>query len=494
MVERPLASGRPLTVQLQGNAFGARGLEGFRNQQQKDGNKNLFSSPIKPPEKLNISPQSSSSPVKAQSSPIKSSLSSKSRYAPAQMYEPASEIWSDDEEAVAERQLPPGKSLHRHAKSVTFDAAPPQVNEYEMTTPDPSSVASGSREGSYDSCDNEEDSFERDSSIDHDDSFDASLEDTQKTPVVLPEDWRFMSPEAANIDLAAHVDDSFNEQHSSPAPIAASNLTIGASSPSRTNSVNSNGDSRPLPPLPGLGMPVIPHAPSSSNSNSSTIAEGISSAQSTVPSHLQPASVSESEIYGRGGCSMSIEDRLRLMMIQDEETSISPTGNPILDKNVHEVDWQATQTRASDGIQIYEDEMEDDGADLGEYKLPPRISRESILRKVKSKRQMLDSLGEEFSNNHAEQNGSARRELIADIDPDTPLPSLETEALSSEGGNGDGVFIKQEDDEQSEVDVYAIPDLYSQYLQPDAYNDEKTAEYGSDNETLHELEDDDRSH
>ena len=94
---------------------------------------------------------------------------------------------------------------------MTFDAAPPQINEYEMTTPDPSSVASGSREGSYESADNEEeDSFERGSSIERDDSFDESLEDTDKTPVVLPEDWRFMSPATANDDLATHIENPFN--------------------------------------------------------------------------------------------------------------------------------------------------------------------------------------------------------------------------------------------------------------------------------------------
>jgi hypothetical protein len=37
--------------------------------------------------------------------------------------------------------------------------------------------------------------FEAESSIERDDSFDASLEDIEKTPVVLPEDWRFMSLE-----------------------------------------------------------------------------------------------------------------------------------------------------------------------------------------------------------------------------------------------------------------------------------------------------------
>lgn len=113
-------------------------------------------------------------------SPAKSSLSRASRFGVKGGFDPENEIWSDADG-------------HRHAKSVTFDAAPPQVNEYEMTTPDPSSAASDSRDGSYDSEEDEEEdegdiSFERASSADHEDSFDASLEDTEKTPVVLPEE------------------------------------------------------------------------------------------------------------------------------------------------------------------------------------------------------------------------------------------------------------------------------------------------------------------
>ena len=492
MIERPLASGRPLSVQVQGNAFGGKGLEGFRTQQQLENSKIPVSSPTKTPGKLNFNQHPSPAPGKLQLSPTKSSLSSKSRYAQAQIYDPESGIWSDEEEPTAERHLPPGKTLHRHAKSVTFDAAPPQVNEYEMTTPDPSSIASGSRDGSYDSADNEEDeSFDRDSSMDRDDSFDASLEDTEKTPVVLPEDWRFMSPEVANADLAARVEDPFDVQESSTTPPASLSAAVDVrSSPTRTNSVNSNSDSRPLPPLPGLGMPMYPRARSDSNTSLSATAERVSSAQRNLPTHPQPASITKSEIQGMGGCSVSIEDRLRLMMIEDEAQSKRTAEDQ---RGAHNESQDTDVGEGSKGIQIYEDEIEDedDVADLGEYKLPPRISRESILRKVKSKREMLDNFDEENAHSSPAPSLGYDREQLENIDPDTPLPSLESGAVPSY--SDDAITIKQEADDQSEVDVYSIPDLYNQQLEAEAYAgfvDEGIL----DNEDLPQIEDDDQSH
>ena len=501
MIERPLASGRPLSVQTQGNAYGGKGIEGFRNQQQADVSNTPLYSPIKSPGKLNFNPQPSPSPAKAYVSPAKSSLSSKSRYAQPQVYDPESGIWSDEEEPSTERQLPQGKSLHRHAKSVTFDAAPPQINEYEMTTPDPSSVASGSREGSYDSGDNDDDeSFNRDSSIEHDDSFDASLEDTQKTPVVLPEDWRFMSPEVANDDLAAHVEDPFDDQRAHSASVTSPPSAINArSSPTRTDSVNSNGDHRPLPPLPGLGMPAFPRARSDSISSLSATAERASSAQRILPAPPQPASITKSEIQGMGGCSMSIEDRLHLMMIQDEDSPKSPGEEQRerrLRRGVHSSTPEKEVIHKPSGIQIYEDEMEDNDvvADLEEYELPPRISRESILRKVKSKRQMLDSTDDEAFPPSSALRPSPENCHIDNIDPDTPLPSLEAAAMPL-CDDGDDVYIKQEDDELSEVDVYSIPDLYRQNLQAEAYTEYMDGDTVPGKQELARMEeDDDESH
>ena len=121
------------------------------------------------------------------------------------------------------------------------------INEYEMQTPEPSvSAASGSREGSYDSDDfyDQDISFDRGSSVDpeREDSFDDDLENVDKTPVVLPEHWSRMSPDAADNSLVCDEDDVFDTaspSHQRP--------VLG-----RSESVASDGESRPLPPLPGL--------------------------------------------------------------------------------------------------------------------------------------------------------------------------------------------------------------------------------------------------
>lgn len=493
MVERPLASGRPLNVQVQGNAYGGKGLEGLRHQNHAD-SKMPTPSPVKIPGKLNFNPDPSQSPSKGQVSPNKSSLSSKSRFAQAQAYDPESSIWSDDEDSPGDRQLPAGKSLHRHAKSVTFDAAPPQVNEYEMTTPDPSSIASGSRQGSYDSGEEDEDeSFDRSASFDRDDSFDASLEDTDKTPVVLPEDWRFMSPAVANDNLAARVEDPFDQERSSPAPVTDPSLAQDArSSPTRTDSVNSNGERRPLPPLPALGLPVFPRARSDSNSSLNATAERVNSAQHNVQTAPSPASITKAEIQGMGGCSMSIEDRLRLMMIQDEEmpkTIAEEQRERRLRRGTCSVSPERDDQAKEGGIHIHEDEMEDDDlGDLAEYKMPPSISRESILRKVKSKQQVLDE--EESIPDSPMAAAGHTGDLVGDIDPDIPLPT--SESIEDFHHTEDGIRIKQED-EESEVDVYAIPDLYSQHLEAEALTESLENLQQSGEMQFHHREYDDES-
>lgn len=424
--------------------------------------------PLRSHVKNNSIPEDSVSPSKVPSSPTKSSMSAQSKYTQVrESFDPETSIWSEEEEESAKRELPPGKSLRRHAKSVTFDAAPPQVNEYEMTTPDPSSVASGSREGSYDSVnEGEDESFERGSSIERDDSFDASLEDTEKTPVVLPEDWRFMNPAIANEDLAAHIENPFEGERSSPAPVAQSSSILNERpSPTRTDSVNSNGERRPLPPLPAFGMPRFSIAQSGPNNGLPSAVERASSLLRRSPSPPRPASITKAEIQGMGGCSMSIEDRLRLMMIDDPKRSSSPIeGQQEEGEKALPPDPPLSDPDSDKGdkeVQMHEgDEENDDVADLGEYKLPPRISRESILRKVKSR-----TFNEpEDDNSFLGLSPTSDKGVYKELDPDIPIPSLETEAAEKE------VIIKQEPDlEDSEVDVYSIPDLYSQQLHAESY-------------------------
>lgn len=501
VIERPLATGRPLSVQLQGNVLGSRGIDGFRMDLLQDSSKIPVYSPARSSTKEIEELLAPISPSKGQISPAKSSLSNRSRFtAQAQAFDIGNGAWSEDEDSSAERQLPPGRGLHGHAKSVTFDAAPPQINEYEMTTPDPSSAASGSRDGSYDSADDgeEDESLDRGSSLERDDSFDASLEDTDKTPVVLPEDWRFMSPGLANNNLAAHVEDPFDGEESSPAPTARpTSAADGRPTPARTDSTNSNGERRPLPPLPALGMPSFQRARSDSNNTLSATAERVSSAQRGLPSPPRPASISKAEIQSMGGCSMSLQDRLRLMMLEDEEKDEALAdiqskqrlqGNDARDESA-----KREEDDGARGIQIYQDQEEnDDVASLGEYKLPPRISRESILRKVKGQARPMDDMDFDYSS--PAPSSSPDRKGIADFDPDTPLPSLEGQFEADDAETS--VFIKQEDEEESEVDVYSIPDLYSQHphtvLVPNGYEEEGSV-VRHDAQGGNYIEDDDES-
>ncbi|OAX77039.1 hypothetical protein ACJ72_08667 [Emergomyces africanus] len=204
ILERPLATGRALTSQFKNNdADSVDARRQLPSQSASPAKENTYAgradstntTPVSPKPGMTFSPTSShTSPSRPQSSPSKSSLTKGSRFGNmSSSFGPESNIWSDNEEEGSDT-TPRRRYMHRQTKSVTFDAAPPQINEYEMTTPDPSSTASSSREGSYDSADmDEEESFDRGSFIGAEDSFDASLEDTEKTPVVLPEDWRFMS-------------------------------------------------------------------------------------------------------------------------------------------------------------------------------------------------------------------------------------------------------------------------------------------------------------
>lgn len=468
VIERPLATGRPLSVQVQGNAYGGKGLDGLRKENLLENSKIPVYSPPRSPAKINGIPGVSDTPGKPQISPGKSSMSSKSRFAQAPILDPENGNISEGEEDAGDHELPPGKSLHRHAKSVTFDAAPPQINEYEMTTPDPSSVASGSREGSYESMENEEDDSSDRGSIEREDSFDDSLEDTDKTPVVLPEDWRFMSPTIANDDLAAHMENPFDGNESSPAPTTRPSSAVDARpSPTRTDSANSNGERRPLPPLPALGMPIPSRTRSNSANGLSATAERVSSAQRVMPSPLSPASISKSEIQDMAGCSLSLEDRLRLMMMQDEENPDSPNKlgkEKDSQESAHSKSPSPEEQRKEYQFKIHEDDV----AGLGQYKPPPRISRESILRKVKSRSQLVRP--DEYDDFSPAPTSHSNRTRISDLDPDTPIPSLEAEPNLDD--DEASVFIKQEDDgEASDFDLYSIPDLYSQHLQAESYLD-----------------------
>jgi hypothetical protein len=272
---------------------------------------------------------------------------------------------------------------------VTFDAAPPTITEYELVTPDPS-AASGSREGSYDGTDEEEE----EASFDEDDSFDASLEDTDKTPVVLPEDWRHVSPDNANTSLTDLYDDVFDGRETSP---MAGAQPSGATNGSRHGSQHSEGSPRPLPPIPGMNL----NRPGSSNGERS------------LPQLPPVSGFSKADLMSRRESSMSLEDRLRLMNFDGDRDTSTPTQESH-DKTV------------SDEVEAHVDEVDADAsvltADNEQDPSIPRISRESILRRVKS--QNFDEHEDSYAYD-AESSPERSYGNLADLDPDVPIPSRE---------------------------------------------------------------------
>jgi hypothetical protein len=450
---------RPLAKQLQGNAYSGSGLEGFRSaekarpfgHQSNDSKSSIpLYSPIKTP--LKTGANGLRSPSKDQISPTKSSMASKT-FNGKSSFDPENGTWSE-ENSADERELPPGRVLHRHAKSVTFDAAPPQVNEYEMATPDLSSIGTGSRENSYDSAEDEdEESYLHGDSTEHDDSFDASLEDTDKTPVVGPEDWRHASPGTHSTSImSGRFDDPFDGPEDSPIPDARPTSSSDRPIAIRNDSLNSNGDHRPLPPLPGM---IHGRRNSVTSNGLSAAAERATSFQRNLPSPPTAPSVSKSDIQGMSGGKMSLEERLKLMMIQDEEKP-KTLAEQQRERRMRRGGPQRSSQTPEREIHVHEDEDTlDDLPGLGTYQLPPRISRESILRKVNGQ----DTFSRESDYNFSSPMPSSSPERAV-IDPDTPLPSTEDASILENGNADDSVIIKPEPEDGDEVDVYSIPDMY----------------------------------
>lgn len=396
-------------------------------------------------------------PSKEQASPLKSSLSS-NRFKSS--FDPETGTWSDV--SGDERKLPEGKSLHRHAKSVTFDAAPPQVNEYEMATPDLSSIGSNSREGSYDSSEDDDDHYMVHGHINEDDSFDASLEDTDKTPVVGPDDWRQTSH-----------DDPFEQS-----PMPDDLPPVPNMFRNRTDSSASNGESRPLPPLPGA---------SQNGSN------GMSGAQRSLP-NPPPASSSKMDLQNLGSSKMSLEERLKLMMLSDDGKSAAEIQR---ERRMRRAGVRGSQTpdheaaKSPGGSQPVTDDEEEEHDNIGElsgleeYQLPPRISRESILRRVNGNKALFDR----ESDYHFSSPIPDLSPATVLYNPDVALPTTEgpedpedsaLDNYDSESDSG-SVIIKRDYDK--DIDIYDINGAYQPSETTDEFTDDENSRLDFDDDS-----------
>ncbi|EEH49130.2 uncharacterized protein PADG_05209 [Paracoccidioides brasiliensis Pb18] len=463
VLQRPLATGRPLSVPFKGDTKETGTVDARRQlpsqsssppkQHPHVGNNDSTNTTPVAPSLGAMSPPtrlSQTSPSRPQSSPSKSSLTKGGRFGNKNApFDPDNEIWSDNDDTATET-TPGRRYMNRQTKSVTFDAAPPQVNEYEMTTPVPSSTASSFREGSYDSADMEEESFDRGSLLyGTEDSFDASLEDAEKTPVVLPEDWRFMSPDKSNSKDLQGEDDPFSEDFGSPGPDEGRASVLESRS---FEFADSNSDHRPLPPLPpSNNAQVTPDRPR----RPSATMELTSSGSRDLPLPMTPASYSKADISRFGHSSMSLEDRLRLMMAQDKERS--PEAENQRERRMRRAGIkEKTLDRDNESRQSFSDtsSLKQDSSPFNAHVSPPHISRESILRNIRNKNGVET---EDFSSPLR----SSSPQFHTPLDPDALIPSLETD-------NGE-VVIKEELTEDG--DIYEIPEYYSQIVDDDHEGD-----------------------
>ncbi|KAI9718320.1 MAG: Bud site selection protein bud4 [Chrysothrix sp. TS-e1954] len=401
------------------------------------------------------------SPLKRSSSPYKSSLSANSRYIVPGSFDPDESIWTDDgdEGSGTPRAL-------RQAKTVSFDAAPPQINEYEMITPDPSSVASGSRESSYDSESFDMDgAVNRGSSVECEDSFDESLEDAGKMAVVLPEDWRFMSPEIANTHLTEPLEDPFEGDgktavvNENPDLLHPSQTDL-----SRSDSINSDGERRPLPPLPPSRL-----ASDASKGPSADAQEAAASPQATP----RAADISRSQVTQMITSSIPLEERVRHLTLQEQSKEMIDEDHlgqaPDEDE---ELTRKPTQEVLTAGVE--ESDVNIEGA--------PRISRESILRSIQdedldededendelafSPEQAFNTRtaarlhGEDVEHEHSGDLPETAQTFTAldyaNLDPDVPIPSRE--ASSNYEETAQTTFLPTNEKHISPADENASPE------------------------------------
>jgi hypothetical protein len=216
---------------------------------------------------------------------------------------------------------------------------------------------------------------------------------------------------------------------------------------------------------------------STSSIGLSAAAERATSSQRNLPSPPQPSPISKSDIQGMAGGKMSLEERLRLMMIQDEDKPKTEAEKQRERRMRRAAPRERnSQTPEREQINIHEDEDTlDDLPNLGTYQLPPRISRESILRKVNGQ----DALSHDSDYNFSSPMPSSSPERPAALDPDTPIPTTEDQSILE---NDDSVIIKRDPDEyDEELDVYDIPEMYQQ-TEPhlEDYNDQHDAQAEED--------------
>lgn len=361
-------------------------------------------------------------------------------------------------------------------KSVTFDAAPPQINEYEMATPDLSSVGTNSREGSYESDDTDGDRgyYDLAHGQNPDDSFDASLEDTMKTPVVGPDDYNPYGRGQGRYEAS---------------PMPEGTLTMAVSNNQHQenglSSVSSSAEHRPLPPVPHRGHERVKSSDSSSGL-SATAERMMNSGQRNLPTP-PPASASKSDIQNFGHSKMPLEERLKLMMMSDDagtKTAAEQQRERRLRRGGARDRFSspvADETNAECAEEVEADDTIGDMSALGDFHMPDKISRESIMRRVNGNQATERQSDFNFSSPALSPSRSPERKFDVPIipeDPDIPIPSTEDSIMGDETiVEDESVIITRNPSSYNgeDFDVYDEEEEISALPQDDTYEESVNA-------------------
>ncbi|WPH02748.1 Bud site selection protein BUD4 [Acrodontium crateriforme] len=456
IIERPTAN-RPLSTQMANNSFTKFDYSRKENSSPvrspvRNGHKRTdsqidipmssYMSPSKSPRK-NQAMSGSPSP-----SPPKSSLARVSQFSGSRqnsVFDPENGTWSEEDRA----QTP------RAQKSVTFHKEPPVVQEYEQPTPEPSVTTASDRDESWDSTEEYyDDSILDDVNQQQDDSFDADLENADKTPVVLPEDWAHMSPVGARKNLVNNDDDVFARPQLTGSRRSGSALSDGS-------------ETRPLPPLPSF---MTGHTRTGSGSSITAASERAALMQFKPLSPPKRAPLSKDDILQMtkaNGASVFLQDRLQLMTRPEKKDDLKSKASEdtLQGYDVSELVITDLDTGEKTPLQITFDEaaLADHSVldDLPEPESPPRISRESILRNLRHERYAFEN---DDTSDASELNENDRSySELAKMHPDQPIPSRESDIDYSDGrpttahSQTDSVLVKSEPTDEDELDLSSIP-------------------------------------
>ncbi|KAG6029015.1 hypothetical protein E4U41_000511 [Claviceps citrina] len=416
---------------------------------------NLSPSKVSPAPPSIAQQDSARTPSKDQASPTKSSLS------PTKFnknnFDLTDGTWSAHS-SLSDDIFSDPRYSHRHPKSVTFDAAPPQVNEYEMATPDLSSIATNSREGSYDSVEDDDEDLYDSAHVDADESFDESLEDTDKTPVVGPDDWRGESP-------MVHREVTADKYEGSPRPEKAPMMaTGGRTTPTnkRPDSANSSGDHRPLPPLPGAedarGRRGSTSSAGASPGPSATTDRMSGGSHRSLPSP-PPASASKSDAQNIGSHKMTLEERLKLMMLSDD-TDVKTAAEQQRERRLRRGNGRerggTPHSEAESEMAAEALEADDTIGDISglDFETLPKISRESIMRRVNGSSTVEEGPEYDFSSPGPGPQYDSLHQAPGspmDLDPDVPIPSTEFSMIDEyDSQQEDSVIITRNNGEDED--------------------------------------------